>query len=148
MDLEIIILSEVSQTEKNIIWYRLYMESKIWHKWTYLRNRNRLTDIETRLVVAMGEAGGGGKDCQLGISRRKLLYIEWINNKVLLYSTGNYIQYPGINHSGKRIWKRMYIYILFQIFPYRLLHNIKYSSLCYRVHPCWLSIFYVVVSLC
>ena len=24
-----------------------------------------------------------------------------INNKVLLYSTGNYIQYPVINHNGK-----------------------------------------------
>ena len=28
MDLEIIILSEVSQTKTNIIWYHLYMESK------------------------------------------------------------------------------------------------------------------------
>ena len=28
MDLEIITLSEVSQTETNIIWYRLYVESK------------------------------------------------------------------------------------------------------------------------
>ena len=27
--------------------------------------------------------------------------IEWINNKVLLYRTGNYIQYPVINHSGQ-----------------------------------------------
>ena len=24
-----------------------------------------------------------------------------MNNKVLLYSTGNYIQYPGINYNGK-----------------------------------------------
>ena len=34
---------------------------------------------------------GGGcrrrKDWEFGISRCKLLYIEWINNKVLLYST-------------------------------------------------------------
>ena len=28
MDLEIIILSEVSQTKTNIIWYHLYVESK------------------------------------------------------------------------------------------------------------------------
>ena len=28
MDLEIIILSEVSQTKKNIIWYHLYVEFK------------------------------------------------------------------------------------------------------------------------
>ena len=32
IDLEIIILSEVSQTKTNIIWYHLYMEYKIWHK--------------------------------------------------------------------------------------------------------------------
>ena len=37
---------------------------------------------------------------ELGISRCKLLHIKWINNKVLLYSTGNYIQYPLINHNG------------------------------------------------
>ena len=29
-----------------------------------------------------------------------IIYIEWINDKVL-YSTGNYIQYPVINHHGK-----------------------------------------------
>ena len=37
---------------------------------------------------------GGGEDWELGISRCKLVYIGWINNKVLLYSTGYYIQYP------------------------------------------------------
>ena len=37
----------------------------------------------------------------VGISRGKLLYIQWIKNKVLLYVTGNYIQYPVINHKGK-----------------------------------------------
>ena len=45
--------------------------------------------------------GGGGKDQEFGVSRCKLLYTGWINNKVLLYSTGNYIQYPVINHNGK-----------------------------------------------
>ena len=35
------------------------------------------------------------------------------------------------------------MYILFQIlFPYRLLQNTEYSSLCYTVGPCWLSILY------
>ena len=33
------------------------MESKIWHKGTYQQNRNRLTAIENRLVVAKGEWG-------------------------------------------------------------------------------------------
>ena len=75
------------------------MESKIWHKWTYLWNRNRLRGIENRHVVAKGKEGGGGKDWELGISRCKLLYIEWIGQKVLLYRTGSYIQYPIIHVS-------------------------------------------------
>ena len=33
-------------------------------------------------------------------------YMEWINNKVLLYSTENYIQYPMINHNGKEYLKK------------------------------------------
>ena len=56
-------------------------------------------------MVAKGEVGGGGMDWEFGISRCKLLYIEWINNKVLLYSTWNYIQYPVINHNGKEYAK-------------------------------------------
>ena len=49
--------------------------------------------------------GRGGKDWEFGISRCKLLHIGWINNKVLLYSPGNYIQYPVINHNGKEYEK-------------------------------------------
>ena len=30
-----------------------------------------------------------------------IIYRMGVNNKVLLYSTGNYIQYPVIEHSGK-----------------------------------------------
>ena len=49
----------------------------------------------------MGGAGGQGKDWEFGISRCKLVYTEWINNKVLQYSTGNYIQYPVISQNEK-----------------------------------------------
>ena len=42
---------------------------------------------------------------ELEISRYKLLYTSWINNKVLLYSTGNYIQYAVINQNGKEYKK-------------------------------------------
>ena len=101
MDLEIIILSEVRQRKTSIIWCHLYVESKIWHKWVYLWNRNRLTDIEKKLMVTKGERGWGGIYQEFGISRCKLLYIKQVNNKDLLYSTGNYIQYSVINHNGK-----------------------------------------------
>ena len=40
---------------------------------------------QTRLVVAKGEEGGGGrKNWEFGVSRCKLLYTAWINDKVLL----------------------------------------------------------------
>ena len=48
---------------------------------------------------------GGGMDWEFGVSRCKLLHIEWIENKVLLYNTGNYIQYPVIKHNGKEYEK-------------------------------------------
>ena len=50
-------------------------------------------------------------DCEFGNSRGKLLYTEWINNKVLLYSTGNSIQYHVINHYEKECIYILYIYI-------------------------------------
>ena len=50
-------------------------------------------------------------DWEFGVSRYKLFHIEWMDNKVLLYSTGNYIQYPGINHNGKEYKKNVYICI-------------------------------------
>ena len=42
MDLEIVILSEVSQRKRNVICYCLYMESKKMYKVTYFQNRNRV----------------------------------------------------------------------------------------------------------
>ena len=67
MDLEIIILSEVSATKTNIIWYSLsakYLTQC--YKWTHLQNRNRLTDLEKELTVTRGEVCGMGRD-RLGL---------------------------------------------------------------------------------
>ena len=36
--------------------------------------------------------------------------IEWMNNRVLFYSTGSYIQYPVINHM-KNMEKNVYVCI-------------------------------------
>ena len=65
-------------------------------------------------MVAQGEEGWGKDGLGIGSSRCKLLYIEWINNKVLPYRTGNYIQYPLINHNGKE-YEKEYIYIYIYI---------------------------------
>ena len=54
--------------------------------------------------------GREGKNGEFGIRRCKLLFIEWINNKVLLYSTRNCIQYPMIKHNGNE-YENTYICI-------------------------------------
>ena len=55
MDLEIIILSEVSQTKTNIICYHLYMESKKVIQMNKFIRQNRPTDIESKCMVTKGE---------------------------------------------------------------------------------------------
>ena len=52
---------------------------------------------------------------EVKVSRCKLLYTEWINNKVLLYCTENYIQYLMINHNEKE-YKYIYICITESLF--------------------------------
>ena len=44
-----------------------------------------------RLVVAKGEGGGSKMDWEFGVGKCKLLHFKWIDNKILLYSTGNSI---------------------------------------------------------
>ena len=65
------------------------------------KNRNRLTDRENGLVVAKREEEGSRMYWEFGVSRCKLLHLEWINSEVLLCSTGNYIQFLGIEHDGR-----------------------------------------------
>ena len=55
------------------------------------RERNRITDVENKLVVAKGEGVGGGMEWEAGVSRRKLLYIEWINNRSYCIAQGTAI---------------------------------------------------------
>ena len=53
-----------------------------------------------------------GRD-EFGMNKYILLYIKQINNNVLLYSTGNYIQYLIITYSGtdsEKEYKKLCIY--------------------------------------
>ena len=52
-------------------------------------------------MVAKGEGFRGGVKQEVGLSRWKLLYIEWINTKASLYDTENHIQYPVISRNGE-----------------------------------------------
>ena len=52
-------------------------------------------------MVAKRE-GCGEMEWHLGVSKWRLLHIEWINNEVLLYSIGNCIQYAVTSRNGKK----------------------------------------------
>ena len=58
--------------ETNTVWCHWYVKSIIRYKWTYQQNRNRLKDIEDRLVVIKGKGHGGGMDWEFEISRYKI----------------------------------------------------------------------------
>ena len=72
------------------------------------------TDSQTqRTDLLLPRGGGGGMDWESGINGSKLLYREWIKSKILLYSSGNYIQYNVINHNGKekfKVYTHIHIY--------------------------------------
>ena len=56
-------------------------KKKTRYKWAYLQNRNRLTDIENKLMVTKGEGGREGKIRNLGIHIYMLLYIKLDNQQ-------------------------------------------------------------------
>ena len=80
MQLEILILREVSQKEKDK--YHI----------TYMWNLKYGTDepIYRKETHERGEHIYG-MECKFAVSRCKLSHLEWISNEILLNSTGNYI---------------------------------------------------------
>ena len=88
--------------------------------------RTGMLFIENRLVVAKGKGNRREMDWEFGFSRWKLVYIEWINDKVLLYSTVNCTQYPVINHNGEEYKKNICMH----------------ACVCVCVCPNWVTLLY------
>lgn len=61
-------LSEINQGERQILFYRLYMESGK-NKWMYIIKQNRLTDLEKKLVVTHKEKEEGRDMEEYGIKK-------------------------------------------------------------------------------
>ena len=57
----------------------------------YRRETDSLTQ---RKDLRLPSGGGSGRDWAFGVSGCKLFHLEWINDKVLLYSIGSYIYSP------------------------------------------------------
>ena len=63
-------------------------------------------------MVASGEKEEErGMDWDLRVSICKLLHSEWVKNRVLLFSIGNYTPFPETDHDGKEYLKKDYIYM-------------------------------------
>ena len=66
-------------------------------------HRNEIHALGEQICGCQGEEGRGrGMDWEFGVSRCKLLPLEWISNEILLYSTGNYIQSLMMEHDNVR----------------------------------------------
>ena len=132
MDLEIIILSEVSEIQIYDITYMWNLKKG--YKWTHLQNRNRLTDFENKLVVTKGDRCEEGMKWGFGISIGTLWYMEWLANRDLPYSTGNPTQlsvlvYMGGKKLKKNAWVYKYNWII--LLYRRNYHNIV-NKLCFN----------------
>ena len=104
MDLKIIIISKISQKEKD----KYHMISPVCRNATQMNLSMKQKQIHRHTEeTSVAKCACIGTGWEFANSRCKLLYIGRINNKVLLYSTGNYILYPVIN----TIKKRMYTYV-------------------------------------
>ena len=57
-----------------------------------------------------GQQRVGEIDWEFEIDMYTLLYLKWINNKDLLYSTGNYAQYYVTTKMGKNLKNNRYMY--------------------------------------
>ena len=63
------------------------------------------TDHREQTCGCLGGSGGrDGVDGEFGVSRCKLLYLEWIGNWVLLNTEGNYVQETMSRELGPISW--------------------------------------------
>lgn len=86
-----------SQAKTNIIWYNLYVESKIRYKWPYLKSRH---DRHRKQTYGY----------QRGKWREKWADPNYYIYKAnCLYSTGNCIQYLVLNCNGKNMKRNSYL---------------------------------------
>ena len=62
---------------------------------TYSQNRNRLRDIENKLMVTQGQRGGEGINQEFEMNKYALLYIKQSTNKDLQMIQNLVITYKG-----------------------------------------------------
>ena len=110
--LEIIILSEVSQRKTDIIWYHLYVESKKFIQANLFAEQKETHRLCETYGYGRGQVGPDKDGLGVGIGIFIQLYMEWLANGDLLYSTGNSTQYSVIIYVRKESESEwMYVHI-------------------------------------
>ena len=116
MDLETVMLNEVSQTEKDkhlmiLLIYGIFKKNDT-------NERIYKTETESQMQKANlwspGESGSSeaGISWETGVDIYTLLYIKQITNNNLPYSTGNSSQYSVMTYMGKESKKEwIYVYL-------------------------------------
>ena len=112
MDLEIIILSEISQKQIYDITYMWTLKKMIQMNLLIKQKQSHRCRKQT-----YGYQGvrGGGINWEIGIDIYTLLYIKQITNKDLLYSTRNSTLYSVMAYMGKeskKEWIYVYVYVI------------------------------------
>ena len=81
--------------------------------WNLKNNTNKsiykIDSLRKQTLGSKGEREEGGVNWKFGIKRYILLYTKYINNKDLLYSTGNYTQYLVITYMEKNLKRNIHI---------------------------------------
>ena len=68
---------------------------------------NRLLDLENEFIVTREEGWGEGIVREFGIDMYTLLYLKWITNKDLLFSSRELCSMSCGNLDRKGTWERM-----------------------------------------
>ena len=96
------------------IWARVFFSMKVLSRYMHKSGIEPLYRKEThghgeQTCGCQRGRGGSGMDWDSGVSRFTLLHLEWISNKILLYSPGNYYLVTCGNMMGDNVRKRIYI---------------------------------------
>ena len=89
IDLESVILNEVSQKRRNIVWYPLYVESEINDANELTYKTKQVHKLRKQAYGFWGKGQGEQIVREFGMDVYTLIYLKWATNKNLLYSTGN-----------------------------------------------------------
>ena len=96
-----------SERERQIYAIAYMWNLKKWYKWTYLQNRNGLTDLENKPMVTKGEKWGGRAKLGVWDWHIHTIIFKIGTNKDLLYSTRELCSIFYNNLNGKEFEKRI-----------------------------------------